>query len=114
MCAQAAHASFLALTDEAIVWDNTLGPRDWYCIPITPEIDAWLINGIFTKVVVGCNSEEELMELFTKAYSAGLHRSLVQDAGLTEFHGEPTYTAVAIGPGDPEEIDKITGHLKLL
>lgn len=36
------------------------------------------------------------------------------DAGLTEFKGIPTKTCIAIGPADSNEINKISGHLKLL
>jgi PTH2 family peptidyl-tRNA hydrolase len=36
------------------------------------------------------------------------------DAGLTEFNGVPTKTCIAIGPNWSDEIDEITGHLKLL
>jgi len=79
---------------------------------ITAPVYDWL-NGIFTKIVVGCNSEEELLELHEKAKKTNLPVSLVIDAGRTEFK-EPTKTCIAIGPAESEKIDKITGHLKLL
>ncbi len=44
----------------------------------------------------------------------GLVCSLIIDAGLTEFGGVPTRTCIAIGPNWSDEIDEITGHLKLL
>jgi PTH2 family peptidyl-tRNA hydrolase len=34
-------------------------------------------------------------------------------AGHTEFHGEPTLTAVAIGPDYDDKIDLVTGSLTL-
>ena len=43
-----------------------------------------------------------------------MHCSLIQDAGFTEFGGIPTYTACAVGPGKVDEVNKITGELKLL
>ena len=49
-----------------------------------------------------------------KVKNAGLLCSLIQDAGLTEFDGVPTYTCCAIGPNWDEDVNKITGHLKLL
>ena len=39
---------------------------------------------------------------------------LITDAGLTEFNGVPTKTCLALGPDYPENIDPITGNLKLL
>lgn len=66
-----------------------------------------------TKVCVGIESEEALFEIHKKAQAAGLPCSLVLDAAVTEFKA-PTYTAVGIGPASVEEIDKITGELKLL
>lgn len=67
----------------------------------------------FKKVCVGASSEQELEEIYQKAKNAGLNAVKIIDAGLTEFSG-PTFTCVGIGPDDPEEIDKITGHLSLL
>jgi len=55
-----------------------------------------------------------LLFIHSAAEIAGLPCSLIQDAGFTEFNGVPTYTAVAIGPAQATEIDKITGLLKLL
>jgi PTH2 family peptidyl-tRNA hydrolase len=72
------------------------------------------IEGIFTKITVSVNSEDELLAVHAKAKEVGLLTSLIQDAGLTEFGGVPTYTAVAVGPAWSEEIDPITGHLPLL
>jgi len=75
-------------------------------------LEQW-VNGLFTKVVVSVDSEEELLKLHQDALNKNLPCSLIKDAGHTEFK-EPTYTAVAIGPAESEEIDKLTGHLKLL
>lgn len=72
------------------------------------------INGLQTKVCVGVSSEQELGTIYAAARSAGLPCSIITDAGKTEFGGVPTKTAVAIGPAEASEIDKITGHLSLL
>jgi PTH2 family peptidyl-tRNA hydrolase len=73
----------------------------------------WM-TGMFKKVVVGVNSLEELKGVYNAAKEAGIPCSIIQDNGLTEFGGVPTYTSVAIGPDNPEKIDKITGTLNLL
>ena len=66
------------------------------------------------KIAVGCGSEEELLDLYKQAKDANLPVYLVRDTGKTEFHGVPTYTALAIGPSQASALDPITGHLKLL
>jgi PTH2 family peptidyl-tRNA hydrolase len=71
------------------------------------------INGEFTKIVLQANSEEELMTMHDTALFAGLPVALIVDNGHTEFHGVKTKTCIAIGPAKSEDIDKITGHLKL-
>lgn len=76
-------------------------------------LDKW-ISEKFTKIVVSVNSEQELLDIYNKAKEAGLYCSLIQDAGDTEFHSIPTLTCCAIGPAYSEELDPITGHLKLL
>lgn len=66
------------------------------------------------KVVLAVKNETELLHLHSLAIQQGLPCYLVKDAGLTTFHGQPTLTAVAIGPADNWQIDPIVGHLKLL
>jgi len=78
-----------------------------------PNMQAWLADK-FTKIVVRVESEQELFEIYQKAKNAGLITSLIQDAGLTEFGGVPTYTCIAIGPALDDDLKSITGHLKLL
>lgn len=115
MVAQGAHASMKAIldlmnmhsTEEPGVHEKTL-----YLTDGTPLMD-W-IDGIFTKICVSVDSEKELLEVYNNAKNAGLLCSLIQDAGLTEFDGVPTYTCCAIGPNWDEDVNKITGHLKLL
>jgi PTH2 family peptidyl-tRNA hydrolase len=63
---------------------------------------------------VGCQDEAELLALHEQAKQSGLSFALIRDSGLTEFNGVPTFTALAVGPGEDGEVDKITGHLKLL
>ena|SRR3990167_2140805 len=78
-----------------------------------PHVMEWL-SGAFTKVVVGIDSEDALLALDRLAEELGLIHCVIVDAGLTEFHGIPTSTAVAIGPGPLEVVDQVTGKLKLL
>lgn len=77
-------------------------------IPLNAEMHSW-VNGVFTKVVVGVETEEALLRCHELAKAAGLPTAVIQDMGATEFHGVPTYTTCAIGPADAAEIDKITG-----
>ncbi len=77
-----------------------------------PFMRMWL-DGAFAKIAVGIDSEEELLELHEKARSLGIATSLIQDHGRTEFKGVPTYTAITVGPGNPEQVASLTGHLKL-
>ena len=72
----------------------------------------WL-EGKYTKVCLQVDSEEELTQLIAQAREAKLPCSLIVDSGLTEFHGVPTITCGAIGPAYPDQIDRITSHLKL-
>lgn len=106
--AQGAHASLKVFLDRGRV-SQGLG----LLIPLTEDMQAW-VKGAFTKVCVQASSEEELLELHRKAKEAEIPCALIQDSGKTEFHGQLTYTTLAIGPAKSEVIDLITGTLKLL
>ena|SRR5271165_3975254 len=101
MIAQGAHASLMSYLRALSNRDNFL------------KVHEWLTAHAQTKICVGVADEAELMEVFMKAQQANLPCALVTDAAHTEFD-LPTRTAVGIGPASIEEIDKITGHLKLL
>ena len=116
MIAQGAHASMKVILDE--MYRSSFGAGEaWTSFHMTilneSPLCQWL-EGIFTKIVVGCDSEEELLSLRSSAQIYKVRSALIQDAGKTEFNGVPTYTALAIGPDDIDKINKITGHLKLL
>lgn len=72
----------------------------------------WFDAGV-AKVCVYVDSEEELLDIANQGRERGFLVSLVRDAGLTEFHGEPTYTCLAFEPLRAEDIDPITGDLPL-
>lgn len=109
MVAQGAHASLKAVLDWSINDGNGLLLE----LPTGSPLEDWVM-GRFTKVCVSVDSEAELIEIYQKAMEAGLMCAMITDAGLTEFNGVPTKTCCAIGPEWSEDIDKITGHLKLL
>lgn len=107
MIAQGAHASMKVFFDRGQV-DEAGDLR----ISLTPAMRAW-VTGTFTKICVRAEDEAHLLSLAEKARGAGIPCGLIQDAGRTEFHGEPTYTALAVGPDEVSAIDAITGGLKL-
>lgn len=120
VAAQAAHASIAFLTnkfrDRIEDYFDPMNDPLFYVVPrfrVSPAERAW-IEGRFTKICVRVDSEEELLRIYEEAEAAGLTAYLITDAGLTEFKGIPTNTCVAIGPNFSDEIDPITGHLKLL
>lgn len=100
MCAQAAHAAVTSV------------------ISLMRKVDDNLIQWLDTgqkKIVVGVGSEKELYDIRTKAALAGnITFHTVVDAGHTEFHDTPTITCIALGPDTDENLDPITGDLKLL
>lgn len=81
-------------------------------IGLTGVQHAWIKTG-FKKVVVTVNSEKELLDLYQQAKDKCLTVHIILDEGRTEFNNVPTYTALAIGPNYSEDIDKLTGNLKL-
>jgi len=114
MVAQGAHASMAALLNKMNKVDSLdLSAVDKQYIDLTPVLEDWM-NGSFTKICVSVDSEDELISIYKKAVESNLMCSLIEDSGRTEFNGVPTYTAVAVGPGEIEDIDLITGSLALL
>lgn len=97
MCSQSAHASLKATLENLE----------------TPQVKEWL-SGSFTKIVVGAESLEKLLEVVENAKSKSIITALITDNGKTEFHGVPTITCAAIGPATAEELESVTGELKLL
>jgi len=95
LAAQASHASVEAVlkSDENIV-------------------KAWRAEGM-AKIVLKVKNQKQLVNLFQQAKDNDLKASLITDAGKTVI-APGTKTAVAIGPAEAEEIDKITGKLSLL
>jgi len=81
--------------------------------PITEEMRDWFA-GVFTKICVRADSEEQLLDLYRQAQEAKIPCALITDNGTTVFKGVPTNTCIAIGPDYPERVDEITGDLKLL
>ncbi|KXS46249.1 MAG: peptidyl-tRNA hydrolase, PTH2 family [Methanohalophilus sp. T328-1] len=65
------------------------------------------------KVVLKVPAERDLYELREIARAQNLPTALIQDAGLTEIK-PGTVTALGIGPATNEDIERITGSLKLL
>lgn len=114
IAAQVAHASMKILLDRMIDDKSLLNhTRRSILLRNGSPLQQWL-DGQFTKIVLYVNSMEELLTLKDSAESIKLYTALITDAGKTEFHNEPTITALAIGPDYSEKIDKVTGDLPLL
>lgn len=119
IAAQVAHASLGALMQFASKYDyhdeeDGFRLRKKIEFDFLPDgvIDKWL-NGIFTKICVMVDNEEELLKLYNKVSKTEIPCVLITDAGNTEFHGVPTNTCIGIGPWWSDEIDNYTKNLQL-
>ena len=109
LISQGSHASLAFLTRNSQIDGDILSVK----LKNPEEVSQWLQEG-FTKICVSVDSEEELDAVYKAAFEADLNVHMIIDSGLTEFHGVKTKTCLAIGPNKKEDIDKITGSLKLL
>jgi PTH2 family peptidyl-tRNA hydrolase len=115
--AQGAHASMAWLTERLrTAWSQT-DPAGMFPsmgqLPSFREPEAEWIKGLFTKVVVQVPGEIALLDLYQRVRDAGIEVHLIEDAGLTEFGGKPTFTALGIGPDLAEKLDPFTRTLEL-
>ena len=95
LAAQVAHASLKAYEKA-----HTKTKREWK-------------DGGQKKVVVKASGESEIHELAEQARREGLPHAVIRDAGHTQL--EPgTVTALAVGPGEENLVDRVTGELSLL
>lgn len=104
--AQAAHAAMAWLTRQITPAGST------GMVVLTDAERDWL-NNSYRKVTCQVSSETDLNALGEAAADAGLEVHIITDSGLTEFHGKPTVTCLAIGPDYDEKIDAITSGLEL-
>ena len=79
--------------------------------PATPLSD-WFKYGC-AKICVYVDSEEQLIDIAEKAKEKGIIAAVITDAGMTEFHGVPTKTCLALEPLPAEIADELTGNLPL-
>lgn len=119
IAAQVAHASLGALLKYAVKYDYhddedgfRLRKRIEFDFLPNGILDKWL-NGIFTKICVTVENEEELLKLYEEVNKTDIPCVLITDAGNTEFHGVPTNTCIGIGPWWSDEIDEYTKDLPL-
>jgi PTH2 family peptidyl-tRNA hydrolase len=94
MCAQVAHASMKVFFDRMkMLYPQDPGPyaisnSAWEKLKaecnFTNKMVEWK-EGSFAKIVVGCNSEQELFDLQKQADEAGIVNAIILDNGMTEF-----------------------------
>ncbi len=92
------------MTSEGISLKNTEKPSS--------PLSDWFMYGC-AKVCVYVDSEEALLDIAQKAKEKGIIASVITDAGITEFHGVPTKTCLALEPLPADIADELTGDLPL-
>ncbi|KAJ6824338.1 putative peptidyl-tRNA hydrolase 2 [Iris pallida] len=65
------------------------------------------------KIVLSCKNQQEMNRLKEAADRCGLPTFVVADAGRTQIQAG-SRTVLAIGPGNKQAIDSVTGKLRLL
>ncbi|MBR6709270.1 MAG: peptidyl-tRNA hydrolase, partial [Clostridia bacterium] len=72
----------------------------------------WFAYGC-AKICVYVDSEAELLDIARRAQERGIIASVITDAGMTEFHGVPTKTCLALEPLPAEVADTLTAERPL-
>lgn len=75
-------------------------------------LSEWFSYGC-AKICVYVDSEEELFAIDREAKKRGIISAVITDAGMTEFHGVPTVTCLALEPLPSDIANELTGHLSL-
>jgi len=74
-------------------------------------LSGWFSEG-FRKIILKVPSDKEILQLERKCKDLHIPHFVVYDFGLTEL--EPnTLTCIGIGPDLNENVDKVTGRLRL-
>lgn len=94
LAAQVAHASLSASEDA-----DEPTRREWK-------------GGGQKKIVLQANSESAIFELADAARAEDLPYAVIRDAGHTQLESG-TVTALAVGPGPEDAVDRVTGELSL-
>ena len=92
------------ITDDGIILKDSDKP--------TTPLSDWFKYGC-AKICVYVDSEEELIDIAEKAKEKDIIAAVITDAGMTEFHGVPTKTCLALEPLPAEIADELTGGLPL-
>ena len=74
--------------------------------------ERWKAGGA-RKIVVQCDTLEEMKRLYGAAQKANLVTSMIKDAGHTEIPSG-TITVIGIGPAPRRSMEALTGELKLV
>ena len=87
------------------------------CIYLSPIFEAYSNHkydtGDYTKIDEMFGGEKAFDNLIEKAREKGILAAVITDAGMTEFHGVPTKTCLALEPLPTEIADELTGNLPL-
>jgi len=110
IAAQCSHASMKVFFDRITEFNSD---DEFMAISYLPQEAFEWIEGSFVKIIVGCDTKDELESLIIDAEVAGILTGVIIDEGRTELK-EPAMTCVAFGPAYPSKLNKLTGHLKLL
>ena len=116
MCAQVSHAAMMPIAPVNGVWGAIARLCRKFGIHVAPvdgDVRNWM-DGPWVKIVVSCDSEEQLKEIIETAKKRGLRHHICIDAGKTEFGGNPTLTCASFGPAKHSDFDGITDGLPLL
>ena len=119
IAAQAGHACveaiLMALSKEGRLGDMTMTEEGLALNCEGKEhtpLSEWFAYGS-AKICVYVDSEETLLEIAGKAAERNILAAVITDAGMTEFHGVPTKTCLALEPLPAEIADELTGGLPL-